>query len=118
MTIQVGDLVRVRSKEEIAETLDAKGKARGLWFDREMVPFCGGTYRVERKVSRFIDEGTGSMVELASDCFMLEGVVCSGDLSNGRRFCSRAIYPWWRTAWLEPVESTAHGAANGGPPSV
>ena len=105
VTIEVGDLVRVRSKQEIAETLDAKGKLKGLWFDREMVPFCGREFRVERKVTRFIDEASGRMVELASDCYMLENVVCSGDLSHGRRFCSRAIHPWWRTAWLEPVET-------------
>jgi len=111
--IHVGDLVRVRSKEEIAETLDRKGKLRGLWFDREMVPFCGREYRVERQVTRFIDEASGKLVELASDCYMLEGVVCSGDLSHGRRFCSRAIYPWWRTAWLELVEP--NGSANGRP---
>ena len=28
-----GELVRVRSKEEIAQTLGANGKTRGLWFD-------------------------------------------------------------------------------------
>ncbi len=113
VTIEVGDLVRVRSKDEIAETLDAKGKLKGLWFDREMVPFCGREFRVERKVTKFIDEASGRMVELGSDCYMLEHVVCSGDLSHGRRFCSRAIYPWWRTAWLEPVETGERAAANG-----
>jgi hypothetical protein len=112
VTIEVGDLVRVRSRQEIAETLDAKGKLKGLWFDREMVPFCGREFRVERKVMRFIDEASGRMVELASDCYMLENVVCSGDLSHGRRFCSRAIYPWWRTAWLEPVETNGRAGTN------
>ena len=107
VTIEVGDLVRVRSKEEIAKTLDAKGKLKGLWFDREMVPFCGREFRVDKKVTRFIDEASGKMIDLASDCYMLESVVCSGDLSHGRRFCSRAIYPWWRTAWLELVEPAA-----------
>ena len=109
--IKVGDLVRVRSKEEIAETLDERGKTRGLWFDREMLPYCGGTFRVDAQVTRFIDETTGRMVELKSDCFMLEGVVCSGDRSSGRRFCCRAIYPWWRTAWLRPVDEDAPATA-------
>jgi len=99
-----GDVVRVRSKAEIAQTLDAHGKSRGLWFDREMLPYCGKTLRVLAKVDRFIDEKTGRMVELASDCYMLDGCVCSGDLSVGRRFCSREIYPWWREAWLRRIE--------------
>ncbi len=39
--LSVGATVRVRSAGEIAETLDEKGKLRGLWFDREMLPYCG-----------------------------------------------------------------------------
>ncbi len=27
---------------------------------------------------------------------VIEGVMCSGDRSNARRLCSRAIYPYWR----------------------
>jgi hypothetical protein len=101
--LEPGSLVHVRSKKEIARTLDAKGKMKGLWFDREMLPFCGKTYPVKRRVERFIDEGTGKFIELKSDCYILDGVVCSGDRSEGRWFCPRAIYPWWREAWLEPV---------------
>jgi hypothetical protein len=98
--LKPGDLVRVRSKAEIAQTLDEAGKNRGLWFDKEMVPYCGETHRVKGQVERFIDERSGEMVELASDCWILDGVVCSGDLSDRRWFCPRAIYPWWRESWL------------------
>ena len=99
-----GDLVQVRSRSEVAETLDAHGKNRGLWFDREMLPYCGTTVRVLDRVERFIDETTGRVVELKSDCYILDGVTCSGDLSAGRRFCVRAIYPWWRECWLRRVD--------------
>jgi hypothetical protein len=102
--LQPGELVQVRSKSEIARTLDESGKNRGLWFDKEMVPFCGRTHRVQGRVERFINEQTGELVELDSDCLILEGVVCSGDLSDRRWFCPRAIYPWWREAWLRRVE--------------
>jgi hypothetical protein len=98
-----GSLVQVRSRAEIGGTLDASGKTRGLWFDREMLPFCGKTFTVKDRVERFIDEETGRLVELKSDCYILDGVVCSGDRSDGRWFCPRAIYPWWREAWLRPV---------------
>ena len=56
---------------------------------------------MKAKVERFIDERTGEMVELSSDCFILEDVVCKGEISDGRWFCCRQIYPWWREAWLE-----------------
>ena len=101
--LEQGSLVQVRSRAEIGGTLDASGKTRGLWFDREMLPFCGKTFTVKDRVERFIDEETGRLVELKSDCYILDGVVCSGDRSDGRWFCPRAIYPWWREAWLRPV---------------
>jgi hypothetical protein len=110
--LELGTLVRVRSRAEIAPTIDSAGKNRGLWFDREMLAFCGRTARVQTKVERFIDERTGRPVELASDCYILEGFVCSSEVSEGRWFCPRAIYPWWREAWLERVERAPRGAAH------
>ncbi|HZR91876.1 MAG TPA: hypothetical protein VFA44_05640 [Gaiellaceae bacterium] len=101
--LEPGDVVRVRSRGEILGTLDLRGKNRGLRFDREMLPYCGQTRRVARRVERFIDEASGELVELKSDCVVLDGVVCRGFLSYGRWFCPRAISPWWREAWLEPV---------------
>jgi hypothetical protein len=109
--IRPGQLVQIRSKTEIAGTLNAQAKNRGLWFDREMVPYCGQTARVKARVERFIDEGTGELVELKSDCFILDGVVCDSARSDGRWFCPRAIYPWWRVAWLEPVDDSSTTSA-------
>jgi hypothetical protein len=55
-------------------------------------------------VERIIDERTGQMIEISSDCLILDGVVCSGEHSSGHWFCPRAIYPYWREAWLRPAE--------------
>ena len=43
-----GNLVQVKTREEIASTLNPQGRERGLWFDREMLPFCGGIYQVRQ----------------------------------------------------------------------
>ncbi len=76
-----------------------------------MLPYCGKKATVQTRVRRFVDETTGAMVELKSDCYILDGVVCKGHVSEGRWFCPRAIYPWWREAWLEPT--TADAGASG-----
>lgn len=115
LDLQPGDRVRVRDREEIATTLNAKGRNRGLWFDREMLPYCGETLRVRQRVRQFIEEETGEMVRLQSDCVTLEGAVCQGEHSSRRWFCPRAIYPFWRDAWLErepraAVAGSTHGA--------
>ena len=101
--LKPGDRVQVKSKIEIERTLTDR-KTRGLWFDREMLPYCNQTHTVKGPVTRFINEVTGEMVELKSDAVILEGVVCRGQHSVGRWFCPRAIYPWWRDCWLERVE--------------
>ena len=103
LDLRPGELVRVKTREEIAATLNAEGRNRGLWFDREMLPYCGGTFRVRTRLSRFINDRDGSMVELKNEAVTLDGVVCSGDLSLRRWFCPRAIYPFWRECWLERV---------------
>jgi hypothetical protein len=102
--LRQGDLVRVRSREEIAKTLNKTGKHKGLWFDREMESFCGHTARVKSTVDRIIDERNGRMIELKSEAYILDGVFCQSDRSDGRWFCPRAIYPYWRESWLEPIE--------------
>jgi hypothetical protein len=112
--LQPGDWVQVKSPDEIALTLDKQGRNRGLWFDTEMLPYCGGTFLVKDRVRRFINESTGEMIELKSDAVILEGVVCSGDRSAQRWFCPRAIYPYWREAWLRRVDVPSAAAAKSG----
>jgi hypothetical protein len=105
--LRPGEWVQVRSAAEIERTLNDKGKNRGLWFDREMLAFCGGTFRVRRRIDRIVDDRTGELIEMKSDCVTLEGVVCSGERSLARWFCPRGIYPYWREGWLRRVEAPA-----------
>jgi hypothetical protein len=111
LNLQPGDLVQVKSKEEIVATLTPDGRNRGLFFDREMLPYCGGTFRVKKRVTRFIDDRSGGkMISLKTDCLTLEGVVCSGELSVLRWFCPREIQSFWREAWLRRVDSDQIGS--------
>ncbi len=98
LDLQPGELVEVRSKEEILATLDKNQKNRGLWFDSEMLPYCGGIYKVLRRVHHIIEEKSGKMVNMKFPCIVLEGVVCKSDY---HRLCPRAIYPYWRENWLK-----------------
>jgi hypothetical protein len=112
LALQPGELVQVKTKEEIAATLTPDGRHRGLWFDREMLSFCGQTLRVRQRIRRFIDDRDGRMIEMKSDCVTLEGGVCSGERSPRRWFCPRAIYSYWRECWLRRVEPAAAPAAH------
>ena len=58
LDLQPGELVRVKSRDQIQETLTDKGMNRGLWFDVEMLAFCGQTFRVRRRIERFVHDRT------------------------------------------------------------
>lgn len=103
LDLQPGELVQVRSKEEIVATLDRQNRNRGLLFDTEMVPYCGGIYRVLRRVHHIVDEKTGKMMDMRHPCIVLEGVFCKSDF---HRLCPRAIYSYWRENWLQRVTIT------------
>jgi hypothetical protein len=118
LNLRPGDTVQVRSLTEIAPTVDESGHTRGLSFDWEMMPYCGGRYRVQDRVERIIDEKTGQMIEIPSDCLILDGVVCRGDQSRGRWLCPRAIYPYWREAWLRRAEDVEPASAGGSQPKA
>jgi hypothetical protein len=98
LDLQPGELVQVRSKEEIIATIDNDQKNRGLFFDSEMLPYCGGVYRVLRRVHHIIDEKTGRMMNMKYPCIVLEGVACKSDF---HRLCPRAIHHYWRENWLK-----------------
>ena len=104
LNLQPGELVQVANREEIMATLDKDQRNRGLWFDSEMLPYCGGIYRVLRPVQRIIEEKSGKMINMKYPCIVLEGVVCKSDF---HRLCPRAIYPYWRESWLKRAASTA-----------
>ena len=112
LNLQPGELVEVRSIEEIVSTLNRENRNRGLLFDGEMTPYCGGIYRVLRRVNRIINENTGKMMEMKAPCIVLEGGVCKSDY---HRLCPRAIYSYWRENWLKRVTPPRQTAASGEP---
>src|SRR5262249_50884486 len=92
-----------KSYKDILMTLNSANMNRGLLFDAELVPYCGGTYRVKDRVSNFIDEKTGKMTSLKTPAVILENVWCRSRYSHCRLFCPRSIYSWWRGVCFEGV---------------
>ena len=95
--------VAVRSRDQIAQTL-VNGRTKGLWFDRDMLRFCGATSVVERRVERIIHEATGKMVTMRTPSFVLRDIVATGEFL---RLCPQHEHIFWREAWLRPVGQEA-----------
>ena len=103
LDLQPGELVRIKSHEEILKTVNTGSKNHGLYWDAEEVPYCGGTRRVLKRVTKIIDEKTGKMLQMKMPSLILDSVFCQSRYSGRRMFCPRSIYPHWREIWLERV---------------
>lgn len=101
--LQPGELVRIKSKEEILETLNDDLLNRGMGFEEEMSRYCGRTARVRARVDRCLDEKTGRMLRMKTACIILDDIVCGGVYNLN---CPREFVPFWREIWLERVEET------------
>jgi hypothetical protein len=101
-----GDLVEVRTPDEILQTLDAAGTVDQLPFMREMVEYCGHRFRVSRTVVKVCASGMkgGSVLRgfRASDVVLLDGLRCSGADHDG---CQKSCTIFWRDAWLRKVDA-------------
>ena len=104
LNLRPGELVRVKSKAEIQQTLNRQLRNRGMNFDPEMVPYCGkGPFRVQCRVEQLINEKTGEMMKPKNPCIILEGLTCSGNYLSERMFSQRHEYMYFREIWLERV---------------
>jgi hypothetical protein len=104
LDLQPGEWVRVKSHDAIRATCDQSNMNRGMTFDAEMVPYCGGTYRVLKRVTKIVNEQTGKMQAMKNPCIILDTVICQARYADCRPFCPRSVYPFWREIWLERME--------------
>jgi len=100
--LRPGDLVEVKTPDEILRTLDADGTLDHLPFMPEMAEFCGKRFRVARRVVKTCYTGKGSTMRAfrGDDVVTLDGVRCSGAAHDG---CQKACSIFWREAWLRKV---------------
>jgi hypothetical protein len=112
LNLQPGELVRVKSHEEILKTVDSENRNRGMYWDAELVPYCGGTYPVLKSVTRIIDEKTGKIVEMKNPCVVLGSVICQARYSPCRMLCPKSTFPYWREIWLERVQASSSATSS------
>jgi len=101
---RVGELVRIRSLEEISATLDANGCLDGLPFMPEMAKFCGRTGTVFRYVDKIYDYGGRKDMRRMKDAVLITGLRCDGGAHDG---CQTRCYLLWKTAWITPADAPA-----------
>lgn len=100
LNLEPGELVQVKSEEEILATLGEGRKYKGLLWMKGMRRFCGKRYRVYKRLERILLETNGELRKV-KNTVLLEGVMCDGQEFQG---CDRSCFHFWREAWLKRVK--------------
>ena len=100
--LNVGDIVRIRSKEQILQTLDNNNKLEGCLFMEDMWQYCGTEHKVLKKVNYFYDEANRRMCK-AYNTVLLEGIYCSGKFQRYNNSCDRFCLLFWKEDWIEKI---------------
>lgn len=95
-----GQMVEVRSIQEILATLDGSGKLDGVPFMPEMAGYCGRQALVFRRANKTCVEGHGTRG--MKDTVFLDELRCDGEMHDG---CQRNCLLFWKEAWLKPVQN-------------
>jgi hypothetical protein len=99
-----GEVVEVRSADEILSTLDADGTLDRLPFMPEMLAFCGRQFRITAQAFKTcVDDGEMRQID---DTVFLEEVRCDGGSHAG---CDRGCLIFWKTAWLKRPGVSSNG---------
>src|SRR3954468_882721 len=110
---RAGDLVEIRSKDEILATLDEQGCVDGLPFMPEMFQFCGKRFPVRAVAHKTCDTAhkTHKNRRLQASVHLAD-LRCDGASHGG---CEAACTLFWKDAWLKPVNKNAETTTNGKP---
>jgi len=102
-------MVRVKPWNKIKETLNEKGQCEGLSYLKPVMDkYCGGVYRVRKRVNLFFDERRWRLSKL-QNVVILDGVFCESRPDGGEDWsgCDRTCFLFWKEAWLERVTEDA-----------
>src|SRR6267143_5493857 len=100
LNLRAGELVEIRSKEEILATLDEKGRLDGLPFMPEMLKYCGQRVRVYKSAHKTCDTVDKTGGRRVPRSVHLEGLRCNGEAHGG---CQAACLLFWKDAWVKKV---------------
>jgi len=98
--LKPGDVVQVKSPQEIKATLNRWNQLKGCAFMEEMWEYCDTRQRVLKRIERFLDERDYLMKKIRG-VVILKDIICRGTKDFGA--CDRCCFFFWREEWLEKV---------------
>ena len=101
LNLQKGDIVKVRSRKEIEQTLDENNQFQGVEFMETMWQFCDQTYEVMKRLERILDPWEDRLRK-CRNMVILKDLFCHGDPGHNLD-CDRTCLYYWKEVWLERI---------------
>lgn len=98
---KVGDRVKIRSSGKIQQSLNPLNQLDGCLFMDQMWNYCGNEYRIIKAVEHIFDEYDLKMYKCLSTLYLLDGIICDGNIPSFEHKCDRSCYLLWHEMWLE-----------------
>lgn len=99
--LRIGEVVEIRSREEILATLDERGELDALPFMPEMLKYAGQRVAVSRLATKACDTITWTGLHRMQDAVHLDALRCDGSAHGG---CQAGCLLYWKTAWIKRVD--------------
>lgn len=99
----VGSTVRVRSLEDIIRTLDPERRLDGCLFTPQMEQYSGHMYEIIKIVRGVFDERHCRMHQTRTTLYILDDLICDGQVVCFPSRCDRSCYFFWHERWLEAL---------------
>jgi hypothetical protein len=100
LDLRPGEVVEIRTYDEILSTLDQGGTLNGVPFMPEMAVYCGTRARVLRRVDKLHDWVNNAGLKRLCNVVLLEGLRCAGVAHGG---CQANCHIRWCEPWLRRV---------------
>jgi len=97
----IGNEVKVKSRETVSRSLDPSNKREGCLFMDQMWEYCGLNFKVKIIVYNFFDEYRFKMYKPQSPLYILDDLICHGEVSSFEHRCDRSCFLMWHEDWLE-----------------
>jgi len=99
----VGEVVKIRSIEEISQGLDLLKRHEGCLMMEQMWIYCNSNFKILRIVDNVFDEYQFKMFKTRGPLYLLEGLICNGKVDSFQHQCDRSCYLMWHEDWLSKI---------------
>jgi hypothetical protein len=98
----VGEVIKIKSADEIMKSLVSDRRALdGCLFTEQMRRYCGDRYEVLKVVNSIFNEHKQRTFKTKSTLYILENLICHGNVEDFSHKCDRTCFLLWHEAWLE-----------------